>query len=99
MGTSTSAIVSGPGLATFNGTSQYAGSLTNEINQAVSVASIPLVQLQNNVSDLTSQSTELNTLQTDFTAVQTALQSLDSSSGGNSLSASVSDSTVASATL
>ena len=36
------------------------------INQAVNIASIPLDQLQNNVSDLQNQSSELTTLQTRF---------------------------------
>jgi flagellar hook-associated protein 2 len=86
-------------LATFNGTSQYAGSLQNTINQAVTIASGPMNQLSTSVATLQGQSIELNMLQTDFSAIQTAIQSLSTASGTGSLSASVTDSTIASATI
>lgn len=101
MATSSSALSSAgsTGTATFNGTSQYAGDLQQAINQAVAIASIPLTQLENNVSTLQSQGSELTTLQTDFTSVQTAIQQLASSTGSGSLAASVSDNTVASVSV
>jgi flagellar hook-associated protein 2 len=83
----------------FNGTSTYAGSLQNVINQAVTIASIPLTQLQDNVTALQGQASELGTLQTDFAAIQTALQTLSSTTGGGSLSATVGDNTVATASV
>lgn len=97
MGTSATSLTSG--LSNFNGTSQYAGDLQQAIDQAVAIASIPLTELQNNVSTLQSESGELTTLQTDFANVQTAIAGLDSASGSSALSATVSDSTVASATV
>src|ERR1035438_1231969 len=85
--------------ATFNGTSTFAADLQNEITRAVTIASLPLNQLNQNLSDLQSQSSELTTLQSDFTAVQTAIQSLSQASNGGGLAASVSDNSIATATL
>jgi flagellar hook-associated protein 2 len=84
--------------ATFNGTSQYAGDLQQAINNAVSIASIPMNNLQDSVTTLQGQSSELSTLQGDFASIGTAITSLDSASS-NGLSASVSDSSVVSATV
>lgn len=85
--------------ATFNGTSQYASDLQAEINQAVAVASIPLTELQDNVTTLQGQASEISTLQNDFTAIQTAIQSLGTSSGNGALTATASDSSVASVSV
>jgi flagellar hook-associated protein 2 len=88
-----------PAAATFNGTSTYAADLQQEITRAVTIASLPLNQLNSNLTSLQSQGTELATLQGDFSTIQTAIQSLDQASNGGSLAASVSDNTVATATL
>jgi flagellar hook-associated protein 2 len=85
--------------ATFNGTSQYAGDLQKAITNAVTIASIPMNNLQDSVTTLQGQSSELSTLQADFANVGSAINSLDAANNGNALSASVSDSSVASATL
>jgi flagellar hook-associated protein 2 len=85
--------------ATFNGTSQYAGDLQKAITNAVNIASIPMNNLQNSVTTLQGQSSELSTLQSDFANIGSAITSLDSANSGNGLSASVSDSSVASATV
>src|SRR5579871_5854078 len=82
----------------FNGTSQYAGSLQNEINQAVAIASIPVTELQNNLSTLQGQQSALSTLQTDFASLQTAIQNLSSASSGG-FAATVADPTVATASV
>src|SRR5271154_976307 len=84
---------------TFNGTSTYASSLQQAITQAVSIASLPMELLQNDVTSLQSQSTELTTLQGDFSAIGTAIQSLGSANDGAGLGATVGDPTVASATV
>jgi flagellar hook-associated protein 2 len=84
--------------ATFNGTSQYAGDLQKAITNAVNIASIPMNNLQDSVTTLQGQSSELSRLQTDFFNLGSAISSLDSASG-NGLAASVSNSAVASATL
>src|SRR5580658_322702 len=85
--------------ATFNGTSTYAAQLQQEITQAVNIASLPLNTLNANVTILQSQSGEPTTLQNDFGSILTAIQSLDQANNGGSLSATVSDNSVATATL
>jgi flagellar hook-associated protein 2 len=97
MGTTPSVISSA--VSTFNGTSQYAGDLQQAINHAVAIASIPVTQLQDNVASLQSQASEVSTLQNDFGALQSAIQSLGSSSGTQALTGNVSDSTVASVSV
>jgi flagellar hook-associated protein 2 len=101
MGTTPSATtgITSASLASFNGTSQYAADLQQAITQAVTIASIPLDQVENNLSTLQSESGELTTLQSDFTAVQTAIQNLSSASGTGALAATVSDNTVASVSV
>src|SRR5579884_4090803 len=88
-----------PTIATFSGTSQYAADLQNAINHAVTVAAIPLNNLQSDVSTLQSQSSELNSLQSNFTSIQSAIQKLSSASGAGALAATVSDRSVASASV
>jgi flagellar hook-associated protein 2 len=83
----------------FNGTSQYAGSLQNMIDHEVAIASIPLQQLSQNLSSLQAESSEIGTLQSKFGAILTSIQSLTSASAGQSLAASTSDSTIATVTL
>lgn len=85
--------------ATFSGTSSYAADLQQEITRAVTIASLPLNQLNSNLTSLQSQGSELATLQGDFSAIQSAIQNLDQASNGGSLAATVSDNTVATATL
>jgi flagellar hook-associated protein 2 len=85
--------------ATFNGTSQYAGDLQKAITNAVTIASIPMNNLQDSVTTLQGQSSELSTLQSDFASIGSAITSLDSANNGNGLSATVSDDTVASVAL
>jgi len=85
---------------TFNGSSQYASDLQQAITHAVTIASIPLDQLQSSVSRLQSQQNELTTLQNDFSGIQSAVQSLaTATTGSGSLSASVSNPSVVSASL
>ncbi len=85
--------------ATFNGSSTYAADLEQTITHAVAIASIPLNQLNSNVTALQGQSTEIGYIQNGFNLIQSAIQSLTTASTGGSLSASVGDGTVASATL
>jgi len=97
MGTSATTLSSGT--ATFNGNSTYAAQLQQTITHAVAIASIPLTQLNTNVTTLENQSTEVTTLQNDFASIQSALQTLQTASNGGNLSAFVADSTIATATL
>jgi len=84
--------------AYFAGMSTYSSSLNNEISQEVEMASLPIQLLQNDVSTLTSQSDDLQTLNSDMQSVQSAVSGI-ASAASNMLSANVSDTSVASATL
>src|SRR5271165_4566571 len=83
----------------FTGSSQFSSDFQQVISRAVSMASLPMQQVQNDVNSLQTQSTELGTLNTQFSAIQQALTSLDSALGAGSYTASVGDKTIASATL
>jgi flagellar hook-associated protein 2 len=89
----------GSSAITFNPTSSYGADLQQVITQAVTIASIPLNQLNTNVSDLQGQSSELNSIQSDFASLASALQSLTTATNGGGLSASVSDTSIATANL
>ncbi len=84
---------------TFNGSSTYAGDLKQTITHAVDIASIPLNQLNANVTALQGQSTEIGYLQNGFVMLQKAIKSLTTGVNGGGLSASVSDNTIATANL
>jgi len=85
--------------ATFNGSSTYAADLQQTITHAVDIASIPLNQLNANVTALQGQSTEIGYLQNGFVMLQNAINSLTTGVNGGGLSASVSDNTIATANL
>jgi len=89
----------GSSAITFNPTSTYGADLQQVITQAVTIASIPLDQLNTNVTALQGQSSELNSIQSDFTSLANAVQSLTTAANGGGLSASVSDNTIATANL
>lgn len=80
------------------GLSNYSQDLQNEVNREVSLAELPMQQIQNEVNSLQGQSTELSTLNTDFQSLQSALSNLDSASQGI-LAASVSNQNVLSASV
>jgi flagellar hook-associated protein 2 len=90
---STTAAASG-----FSGQSSFAADLQTVITRAVGIASLPITQLQNMQSALTGQQSELQTLGSDFEAVQTSLDSINSSTGTSSYTAT-SDNTSATPTL
>ncbi|HEX4168878.1 MAG TPA: flagellar filament capping protein FliD [Bryobacteraceae bacterium] len=83
----------------FAGSSTFAAQLQQTITHAVSAASAPLQQLQTQQTTLTGQQTELQTISTDFTSIQAAVDSLTSSTGVGAFSASVDDNTIASASV
>ena len=85
--------------ATFNGSSTYAADLQQTITHAVDIASIPLNQLNRNISALQAQSTEIGYLQNGFILLQKAIRSLTTGVNGGGLSASVSDNTIATVNL
>jgi flagellar hook-associated protein 2 len=84
---------------TFNGTSTYAAQLQNTITRAVSIASLPLNQLESTQSTLANEQSELQSITSTFSSLQTSLNSLGSSSGSGAFAATVSDSSVASAAV
>jgi len=74
------------------GLSSYASDLQSVISRAVSIASMPLDQLQNQLSIYQSQSSALSSLNQTFSALQTAVQNMASAMGTGSISATSSDS-------
>jgi len=85
--------------ATFNGSSTYAADLQQTITHAVDIASIPINQLNRNVSALQAQSTEIGYLQNGFVLLQNAIKSLTAGVNGGGFSASAADNTIATANL
>ncbi len=102
MSSSTSALTSAASSTAaanyFSGVSSYSQDLNNAIQRAVGIAGLPIQLLQNNVNDLTNQQDEMETLSGDFSKVQSAVSSL-ASAAGNMLTATVSDPTIATATV
>jgi flagellar hook-associated protein 2 len=89
--------VSSSSSAIFNGSSTYSTDFQNVITRAVNIASLPITQLTNEKTALSSQSTELRTLGSRFSAVQTAIAGFDTAFS-SSCEGSVSDKSVASVT-
>jgi flagellar hook-associated protein 2 len=83
----------------FTGESSYSAQLNNVIAQAVARATAPITQLQDQQSTLTNQQSEVQTLGSDFEAVQSALSSLNSAVATSSYSASVDAPSVATANV
>ena len=82
----------------FNGTSTYAADLSNAIQRAVSIASLPIQQLSNNVNTFTSEQSALNDLNSSFNSLQTALASIGTAAASGNYSISYSSNGVVSAT-
>jgi flagellar hook-associated protein 2 len=83
----------------FAGSSTYAAQLQQTITQAVNIASLPMRQLQRQQTTLTSQQTELQTLTNEFSALQNAIAALGNATGNGAFTSSLSDSSVASASI
>jgi flagellar hook-associated protein 2 len=96
---STTAATSSSTPTYFAGVSTYSTQLQEVIGRAVSIASLPIQELTSQQTALTGQASELTTLDTDFTAVQTAIQSISSAMGGAGMNGTVSDPSVASVSL
>lgn len=75
----------------FSGTSTFASQFQSEITREVAIASLPIAQLQSDQTALNSQASELGTLDSKFTALQTAVQAIDTAVSGSSFDATVSD--------
>ena len=83
----------------FTGNSQFSSAFQQVIQRAVSFASLPMQQMQNEVSTLQAQSSELNTLNGDFSSLQSALSNLNGALGLISYASTSSDDDVATTTL
>ena len=79
----------------FQGQSQFASDFQQVLTRAVNIASLPLQQMQNQLTTFTNQQTALTGLSATFSALQTALQGIGSA--GTSVTATSSDSTSVSA--
>ena len=85
--------------ANFTGSSAFSAQLQQVIATAVTAASAPMTQLQDQQSTIVNQQSELQTLSADFQALQTAIDSVNSAAGENAYSANVSDTSIASASI
>jgi flagellar hook-associated protein 2 len=90
---------SGVGSSSFTGSSSFSAQLQQVIQNAVSMASAPLQQLQSQQVTLGGQQTELNTIINNFQSLQTALGALGSATGLGSYGATVGTPSVASAQI
>src|ERR1700730_9786542 len=85
--------------AIFSGTSRFSSDFQQVLTRAVNIASLPITQLTNQVTNLQGQATALSSLGSKFSALQSAIQGLQNATGVNSLTASVSDNTIAKVSL
>jgi len=81
---------------TFTGASEYSQDLQDVISRAVAIAELPITQLTNDEAALQSQSTDLGDIDNDLSALQSAIQGIDSAMSG-SYQASVSNADAVSA--
>ena len=83
----------------FTGTSAYSTDFNNVVSRAVAIADLPITQLTNNQTALTTQSDELTKLDTKFAALQTAVVAIGTAVGGSSFQTSVSSDNVVDVSL
>lgn len=83
----------------FTGSSRYASDFQSLLDRAVAIASLNLTQLSSQKTTLQGQSSALSTLDTKFTAVETAINSLEDATGTSSYSYAISDASIVSAAL
>src|ERR1019366_533766 len=92
--TSSTALSSLTAPPTFTGVSKFAASLQQVLTRAVGIASLPLGIDQAALNSLTTTQSDVQGLDTVFTALQQSVSSLQSTVTSSLLSSSVSDSTV-----
>jgi flagellar hook-associated protein 2 len=83
----------------FSGSSPYAAQLQQTIARAITIASLPMHQLQAQQNILAGQQNELGKLTSVFSSVQSAIGNLTNATGIGAFSASVGDSSIATASL
>ena len=84
---------------TFTGVSNYASSLQAVLTRAVGIASLPLNSLQAGLTTLNSEQTALQGLDASFSSLEESVGSIQSAVASGLLSATVTDPSIASATL
>lgn len=84
---------------TFTGTSRYAQDFQNVINRAVAIAGLPITQLNRKVTQLNTQASALNDLDTKFSALSNAADAIATAMGSGSFNADVSDPSIAGVTV
>src|SRR5579875_2064815 len=83
--------------ASFTGSSSFSDDLAQVVSRAVSFASLPMQQLQNEQSTLQNQQTALQSLSSQFQSLESAVDGINSAVGSGSFAATVSNSAVVSA--
>jgi len=89
----------GSSSAIFNGNSRYASDFQSVIDRTVAIASLPISQLNNEKDKLTNQSTALSAIDDKFTSLENAVAAIQNSLGRSSFEVTVTDDSVASATV
>src|ERR1700733_3520868 len=84
---------------TTTGTSNFAASLQASVTRALEIAALPMQALQADQSTISGETSELSTLSGLFNTLQTSLQNIGSGTGGSAVQATVSDQSVATATV
>ena len=84
---------------TTTGTSSFASDLQASVTRALEIAALPMQALQADQSTISGETSELSTLSGLFNSLQTALQAVDSGTGTSALQATVSDQSVATASV
>jgi flagellar hook-associated protein 2 len=97
MSTASSALSSLSNPVTFSGQSTFSSSFQQVLQRAVSVASLPMQELETSVETLQAQQESLSSLQQTFSSLQSSVQSIDSATSGG-VQATSSDTSVLTAT-
>jgi len=97
MSTSTSGTSSNT--ITFTGTSRYSQDFQNLINRDIAIASLPITQLDQDVTQLSSEGSALTDLDTKFSTLSDAVNGLVTAMGSGSFNADVQNPSIASATV
>jgi flagellar hook-associated protein 2 len=82
---------------TFNGSSTFSSSFQQVLARAVSIASLPMQEVQDTVTTLQSQESDLSSMEATFSSLQNSIQDIASASTG-SVAATSSDTSVVTAT-
>ena len=83
----------------FSGVSSFSSDLQKVISRAVSIASLPLNQLQNQLQTMNAQASALSGLDSKFSALQKSINDLNTALGSSSYSANSSDPSTVSASV